>query len=161
MKICSVKKLNNRQCRNKSSNKICDYHRYHPYISSNGTKTYQRLTNRKRRIESEDVVKTEDTDKYQSKRIRFSEREVKKERTNNTLLMKLFVILFVLSLFVNYEKISFEFKNGYEYLEEKTKGVSLVYLLQVYQNVYKQVGNFAMDVYKDSHHLIETPNLFF
>lgn len=53
MKICSVKKLNQRPCRNKCDNNICEYHRFHPYLSPKKRRLFK--------VDSYDVVNIEKT----------------------------------------------------------------------------------------------------
>lgn len=70
MQICSVKKLNKRPCRNKCKDEVCDYHRYHPYL----TGRRHVLLNKKRR--SLDL--SEDTTPS-PKKVRFTENTDQKQ----------------------------------------------------------------------------------
>lgn len=88
-RICSVKKLNKRQCRNKCNNQICEYHRYHPYLSDSITTNY--LSKKRKFLE---MVNSNNLSKT-TKRVRFSEGVQRK----NMFLLTFWRILFMFSLF--------------------------------------------------------------
>lgn len=83
--ICSVKKLNQRQCRNKSLNKVCDYHRYHPYLSGPKLKSYITRMRQRNYEENNDIS---DDDKmnvtnYKTKSVKFEDEIVKENKETN------------------------------------------------------------------------------
>lgn len=90
MRICSVKKLNKRQCRNKCQTQICEYHRYHPYL--NGPMTTNYLSRKRRYLETMDSLNSLSKT---VKRVRFSE---SKKKSKNVFLLSFWNILFMFVL---------------------------------------------------------------